>query len=161
MFQKVALVAVVGAGLAGGYYWPKESPSPAGQPGTKEVVLSRSSDGHFYASAEVNGKPVRFLVDTGASAIALSEKDAAAVGLTVDRSRYEYLGDGASGMVRGQAVRLDKVAVGDIAEVKVDAVIVGNADVSLLGMPFLDQVDEIVIRKGEMTLRQAGEAPDA
>ena len=153
MTFRIVLAGVVAAGLAGGYLWSRPIDAQSGGVGGVEVTLSRSGDGHFYADALVNGKPVRFLVDTGASAVALSEKDAAAAGLSVDRSQYSYLGDGAAGMVRGQKVTLDKVAVGDIAEDKVEAVIVANADTSLLGMPFLNALDEITIRKSEMTLR--------
>jgi aspartyl protease family protein len=155
MTFRIVLAGVVAAGLAGGYLWSRPIDAQSGGVGGVEVTLSRSGDGHFYADALVNGKPVRFLVDTGASAVALSEKDAAAAGLPVDRSQYSYLGDGAAGMVRGQKVTLDKVAVGDIAEDKVEAVIVANADTSLLGMPFLNALDEITIRKSEMTLRDS------
>ena len=155
MFEKIALLATLGVGVAGGYFLPRSpAPEPA-SPGTTEVTLSRSGDGHFYANAEVNGKSVRFLVDTGASAVALSEKDAAAVGIKVDPSEFEYFGDGAAGMVRGKEVRLSKMSVDGIAEDNVDAVVVANGDVSLLGMPFLNRLDEVIIRKSEMTFRKA------
>lgn len=154
MLQKIALVGVVAAGLVGGYLWPSHPVPLAGAPGTIEEHVLRSGDGHFYVDAEVNGTPVHFLVDTGSSAVALSPKDAAAAGIAVDRAEFTYLGDGAAGMVRGKEVKLDKVALGKIEQEDVDAVVVDNAEVSLLGMPFLNNVDEIVIRKGEMTLRK-------
>ena len=156
MFQKIALVGVVAAGLVGGYFWPSHPARLAGAPGTIEESVNRSGDGHFYVDALVNGKSVHFLVDTGSSAVALSPKDAAAAGIVVDRAEFTYLGDGAAGMVRGKAVTLATVTVGKIEQDDVDAVVVDNAEVSLLGMPFLNNVDEIVIRKGEMTLRKGG-----
>ena len=154
MLQKIALVGVVAAGLVGGYFWPSHPAPLAGAPGTIEESVTRSGDGHFYVDALVNGKSIHFLVDTGSSAIALSPKDASTAGIPVDRAEFTYLGDGAAGMVRGKEVKLDKVAVGRIEQEDVDAVVVDNAEVSLLGMPFLNNVDEIVIRKGEMMLRK-------
>ena len=93
------------------------------------------------------------MVDTGASEIALTEDDARKVGLQVDPSKYELLGQGASGIVRGQYVELDGIKLGAISESKTKAVVVQGADVSLLGQPFLENIDEIVIRKDEMVLR--------
>ena len=63
MAFRIALAGVVAAGLAGGYLWSRPIDAQSGGVGGVEVTLSRSGDGHFYADALVNGKPVRFLVD--------------------------------------------------------------------------------------------------
>jgi len=155
MFGKLAIVATVAAGLAIGFLWPTPQRSKAaiaGDAGT-EVVIERNSDHHYYTDAEVNGHSVHFMIDTGASATALTESDAQAIGINVDRSKYEVIGDGASGMVRGQYVQLKSIDVGGIRQQDAQAVIVEGASVSLLGQPFLEKVDEIVIRQGEMRLR--------
>jgi len=157
--QKAAFIVVVAVGLLFGLMWSPWSTidakrSPADQ--AAEVELDRGSDGHFYANAEVNGHSVRFLVDTGSSAIALTEDDARKAGVTVDKADYEMLGQGASGMVRGKEVTLAKLYIDDIGGTDVKAVVVEGATVSLLGLPFLNEVDEIVIRKGRMTLRKLG-----
>src|SRR6266496_789209 len=102
MFQKLALVATIGAGIAIGLLWPtpqRSTASPATASGT-EVVIERGSDHHYYTDAAVNGRSVRFMIDTGASETALTETDAEAIGLKIDPSKYEVIGDGASGMVR-------------------------------------------------------------
>jgi aspartyl protease family protein len=93
------------------------------------------------------------MIDTGASATALTEDDARAIGFDVDPDKYEVIGDGASGMVRGQYVQLKSIDVSGIRQTDAQAVVVQGASVSLLGQPFLEKIDEIVIRKGEMRLK--------
>lgn len=155
MLERALFLATIAGGATLGVFWPlHKSESPAATSSAFEVTLQRNSDRHFYAEAKVNGQPVRFLVDTGASEIALSENDARKVGIAVDPQKYEYIGQGASGMVRGQYVELNKVDLGGIQQNSAKAVVVQGADVSLLGQPFLENVDEIVIRKGEMVLRE-------
>ena len=160
MFDKLAIVGTVGAGLAIGLMWPgarQNSPSMGGF-GAGDVVIARSSDLHYYADAGVNGRQVHFMIDTGASDIALTEADAKAAGITVDPDKYEVIGDGASGMVRGQYVQLQTLELGGMRQHDVKAVVVPGASVSLLGQPFLDKIDEIVIRDGEMRLREGADS---
>jgi aspartyl protease family protein len=155
MFGKLAIIATVAVGLAVGFLWPtpqRSKAAGAGETGT-EVVLQRDSDDHFYTDAQVNGHSVHFMIDTGASDTALTEDDAKAIGLNVDPSKYEIIGDGASGILRGQYVQLKSIDVSGIRQQDVQAVVVEGADVSLLGQPFLKKVDEIVIRKDEMRLK--------
>jgi aspartyl protease family protein len=155
MFQKLALLATVVAGLTIGLLWPTAQRSSAAPPraGGAEAVIERNSDHHYYADASVNGQSVHFMIDTGASETALTEADARAIGLPVDPSKYEVIGDGASGMVRGQYVQLKSIDLNGIRQQDAHAVIVPGAAVSLLGQPFLEKVDEIVIRQGEMRLK--------
>lgn len=154
MLERAALVLTLIGGTAIGVFWPThKAATPASAPSSVEVTLERNSDRHFYADANVNGHAVRFLVDTGASEIALTEEDARKAGLTVDPSKYELVGEGASGIVRGQYVQLKDVQLDGIRLGDAKAVIVQGANISLLGQPFLENVDEIVIRKDEMVLR--------
>jgi aspartyl protease family protein len=154
MIERALFVVTIAGGAALGIFWPlNKDKQPASATSTLEVTLQRSSDRHFYVDAGVNGNSIRFLVDTGASEIALTEEDARKAGIVVDPSKYELIGQGASGMVRGQFVQLDKLDLGDIHQSKVQAVVIPGANVSLLGQPFLENIDEIVIRKGEMVLR--------
>ena len=155
MFQKVALLATVCAGVAIGLLWPtsqRSNAAPTASSGT-QVLIERSSDHHYYADASVNGHSVHFMIDTGAGETALTEADARAVGLQIDPSKYEVIGNGASGMVRGQYVELKTIDLNGIRQQDAQVVIVPGANVSLLGQPFLEKVDEIVIRQGEMRLR--------
>ena len=154
MIERALFLVTIAGGAALGVFWPLKKEKPAdGSPPALEVTLHRNSDKHFYADATVNGEQVRFLVDTGASEIALTEADAKKVGIAIDPSKYQLLGQGASGIVRGQYIEIEKIDVGGISEETTKAVVVQGANVSLLGQPFLEDLDEIVIRKGEMTLK--------
>jgi aspartyl protease family protein len=152
MIGKLAIPGVIAAGAAIGLLWPTAPRSNAAVT-PSDVVLSRDSDKHFYADTKVNGHNVRFMIDTGAEQIALTEADAVSAGLQPDPQNYEVLGDGASGMVRGQHVQLKSLELNGMRRENVEAVIIQGATASLLGQSFLEQVDEIVIRKGEMRLR--------
>ena len=153
MIERALFVVTIVGGASLGVLWPLNKSDPPPAASALEISLERSSDKHFYAEAQVNGQQIRFLVDTGASEIALTEADARKVGLTVDPEKYELVGHGASGIVRGQYVDLQSIDLGGIRESGARAVIVQGASVSLLGQPFLENVDEIVIRKGQMLLR--------
>jgi aspartyl protease family protein len=155
MFQKIALIGTIAGGVAIGLLWPTPQKTTAATAGTgvSDVVIAQSADHHYYADASVNGRPVHFMVDTGASETALTEADAQSIGIAVDPSKYEVIGDGASGMVRGQFVDLKSIELGAIKQQDVKVVVVQGSTVSLLGQPFLEKVDEIVIRKGEMRLK--------
>ena len=155
MIEKLAIAGTIGAGLAIGVLWPSSSHGvhSAASSGSPDIVIARSSDLHYYADAQVDGHPVHFMIDTGASETALTEADARAIGLQVDPSKYEVIGDGASGMVRGQYVKLKSIDLDNIRQPDAQAVVVQGSSVSLLGAPFLDKVGEIVIRNGEMRLK--------
>ena len=86
----------------------------------------------------------------------MTEEDARKIGIKFDPSKYELLGEGASGFVRGQYVNLDNIQLDGIQQKEAKAVVVEGGAVSLLGQPFLENIDEIVIRKGEMVLRDQG-----
>ena len=140
-----ALIFVVAAGIVIGLAWPSgRSTAPVAsavsasrddQP--RETVLERSEGGHFYANVEVNGELVRFLIDTGASGVALTERDAERIGLDFRRGDYEQVGVGASGPVRGKFVTLDKVSLDGKTARDVDGAILEGSDMSLLGQNYL------------------------
>src|ERR1044072_3321019 len=156
MLERGLLVITLVAGAAVGIFWPtNKQPAPSAKSGV-EVTLERSSDKHFYATANVNGRDVRFLIDTGASEIALTEADAPQAGIKFARSRDELRGEGASGFVRGKYVTLDNIQLEGLHQDSAKAVVVEGANVSLLGQPFLENIDEIVIRQGEVGLRDQG-----
>jgi len=139
------LIFFVAVGVAVGLAWPSNrSAAPVAPAVTataadepRETVLERSEGGHFYANVEVNGQLVRFLVDTGASGVALTEGDAERIGLDFDRRAYEQVGMGASGPVRGKFVTLDKVSLDGKAAHAVEGAILEGSDISLLGQDYL------------------------
>ncbi|MEL6528377.1 MAG: TIGR02281 family clan AA aspartic protease [Pseudomonadota bacterium] len=116
-------------------------------------TLTRQSDGHFYASATVEGVPVRMMVDTGASVIALTGRDASAIGIQWDEGQVGPIGRGASGAVYGVNTRLDEVEIGGITRRNVSAVIIPQGlDVSLLGQSYLSQLDAVEIANNQMVM---------
>jgi aspartyl protease family protein len=121
--------------------------------GYGQVTIDRMADGHFYANAKIVGTPVRFLIDTGASMIALTGNDARALGFSWHESELQRIGRGASGDVFGKPVMLNSVAVGGIEFNNLEAVIIPEGlDVSLLGQSFLGKIDNVQIERDRMTL---------
>ena len=149
---------VVAAGILIGLAWPSgKSPARASEKpsgGRHEVTLTRGSTGHFFTDADVNGKgSVEFIVDTGASIVALGLEDARRLGVDVEPADFEIVGEGASGPVRGKYVMLDSIEVEGIRAEHVRAVVLGNSNMSLLGQSFLASVDEVSISGDYLTLR--------
>lgn len=117
------------------------------------VVVPRSRDGHYHLTLDVNGAPVEFVVDTGATGVVLSRRDADRVGL--DPANLIYLGRAmtANGEVRTAPVRLESMALGGIVDLNIPAwVNEGALDTSLLGMDYLQRWDRIEIARGELIL---------
>lgn len=109
---------------------------------SESVTLSADAGGHFYASGSINGRSVRFLVDTGATLTTLSRADARRVGLDYRGGTPAKVMTG-NGEVSGWRVSLDSVRVGDATVRDVEAFVVDNdaLPVGLLGMSFLDRFD--------------------
>ena len=119
------------------------------------IELRRGRDGHFHAELEVNGKPVRFMVDTGASDIVLSLRDAERVGLDTAAMTFPGRAITANGAVGTTAVRLGVVKFGGFTDTGVGASVSdGGLDTSLLGMSYLDRFSGIEISGDRMTLRR-------
>jgi aspartyl protease family protein len=93
-----------------------------GGSGRGRIVLSVSSGGHFLTQGAINGRAVSFLVDTGASVVALSASDAQRIGLDYTQSQPVRMNT-ANGLTQGYRVRLNSVRVGDVEVYEVDAVV--------------------------------------
>lgn len=118
------------------------------------VELPRSFDGHYYVTLDVNGTPLRFVVDTGASDVVLTKEDAQRVG--IDPASLAYIGTAttANGVVSTAPVRLDRVVLGDIVARNVRASVNGGQmQGSLLGMSYLQRFRSIEISGNKMILR--------
>ena len=118
-----------------------------------ETKLERAPNGHFYADGNVNGQPVRLVVDTGASTVALTLADAQRIGVPFSTSEFTVVGTGASGPVRGQSVTLDRVEVGGKEVRGVRAAVIEGLDVSLLGQTYLGRISSVQMSGDTMTLR--------
>jgi aspartyl protease family protein len=118
-----------------------------------QIELPRAPDGHYYLTAEVNGEPVRFVVDTGATQIVLSKDDARRAGLDVEDLVYLGRAYTANGEVRTAAVRLDRITIGPIEDSNVRAVVNDGAmQGSLLGMEYLQRFSSVEIGGGKLIL---------
>lgn len=130
----VAAIAAVGL-------WPgiRDQVMPAQKvvsPGRIEVPLG--ANGHFNLRAELNGTPVEFVVDTGASSLALSERDAKRIGIDPETLPFAGWAQTANGRVQISTVTLDSVEIGDIRDDNVPATVIrGDLDTSLMGMDYL------------------------
>lgn len=129
------------------------SSSGPAESGSGEVRLTRKGDGHFYADVLINGTNVEFMVDTGATTIAMTPEDARRVGLRLDSSDRSYVGEGAGGALTGQRVTLDRVKLGHRSSDRMSAVVIDGARTNLLGQSFLTKFDEVTVRDDVMTMR--------
>ncbi|MEM7616069.1 MAG: TIGR02281 family clan AA aspartic protease [Pseudomonadota bacterium] len=127
-------------------------------PGTVEqvnpttVALNRVQ-GSFIANLEVNGVPVRFLVDTGATDVVLSREDAVRVGLDPNRLNYTSSAMTANGRVLIAPVRLDEMRLAGNVDRNIPASVnSGDLGISLLGMAYLNRFDRIEIQGDQMLL---------
>lgn len=122
-------------------------------PARRAHELWRGEDGLFYANAVVNGQPVRFLVDTGATTIVLTAADAARVGAAAVPA-VRLVADTAAGRSVMSAVTLASVTVGPRSANAVRAAVApGGLNVSLLGLTWLAALDSVVIEGDRMVLR--------
>lgn len=106
-----------------------------------QAAVLKGADGHYWANGEVNGEPVRFLVDTGATAVALTPADAERLGFRVQDLDYSYRVTTASGRSRAAAVTLSSVSVDGARLDDVGALVIEKGlDTSLLGMSYLGRL---------------------
>ncbi|WP_299281972.1 TIGR02281 family clan AA aspartic protease [uncultured Tateyamaria sp.] len=117
------------------------------------ITVPRDRSGHYLLTLDINGAPVDFVIDTGATDIVLNKADAEAAGL--DPANLNYLGRAltANGEVSTARVRLDTVEIGPHVDTNVSAVVNGGElDQSLLGMGYLQRWGRIEIADGALTL---------
>lgn len=126
--------------------------SRQGADGSREVVLQRNKYGHYVTSGKINGKPVTFMLDTGATGVAIPSSVAQQLGLQRGRA---FQTQTANGIGKSYAVTLDNVSVGEIQLQRVSAGITPGLldDEILLGMSFLKHI-EFTQRGDTLILRQ-------
>jgi len=164
--RDLAIWAAVVAGLIAAYGFRNEltmvgsrilgelEPSRSQQRAGGILEFRRSGDGHFYIDAEVNGRPVRFLVDTGASEVVLSPADARRLGFTPSMLTFDRIYQTANGIGRGAPVVLQSIAVGPFRFDEVAASVndVAMSD-SLLGLSFLNRLSGYEVRGDSLLLK--------
>jgi aspartyl protease family protein len=150
-----AVVVLVLAGIVPRYYLDgRSAPSAAASATTpavsanapstasRTVTIRQGGNGHFQLEAMVDGRRMEFLVDTGATGVALRESDAAWLGIHPAERDYTARSATANGIVRVAPVTLNRVEVGDIVLYNVAAVVFPDQSLgqNLLGMSFLSRV---------------------
>ncbi|BDA85316.1 aspartic protease [Aureimonas sp. SA4125] len=120
----------------------------------RQFMVMRGDDEHFHVAAEVDGRPVEFLVDTGASVVALDRRAAAAIGIDVASLAYTSRVMTANGIARSAPVVLGTVRIGEIERANVQAVVMDRDDdgISLLGMSFLGTLSSFDFRGERLVL---------
>ena len=120
-----------------------------------EVTINRRLNGQFFVTAKVNGAPVKFLFDTGASSVVLTMDDAKRVGVDVASLSFDVGVSTANGSAEAAETHIDKIAVGPISLKNVRALVAkpGALAESLLGMSFLERLKSYGVEKGKLVLK--------
>jgi aspartyl protease family protein len=159
-----ALLALVIAGVApryilqpdgGGAAVAKVAEPTADAANYRTTTITRDPNGHFNVEANVDGRHMEFLVDTGATVIALRERDAARLGIHPAQREYTATVTTANGRVRAAPVELNRVDVGSLTVRNVAALVLPDEALgqNLLGMSFLSRV-RWEHRNGRLVLEQ-------
>jgi aspartyl protease family protein len=153
MMKPLLIVIALGAGV--GLLMPTDRGAASGDsaaaarvnPGTvsptaplQELRIDRRRDGHYYVDGLVNGVETHFLIDTGATHVALTVDDAKKIGIDVRPEEFSHVGEGASGPVRGQLVMLDRISIGGRVVANARGAVLEGLGVSLLGQSVLTQL---------------------
>jgi aspartyl protease family protein len=118
-----------------------------------EIVIARNSDGHFYLDAYINGQIVHFMVDTGASDVALTIKDAINIGYDITKLDYNRTYNTANGISRAAPIKLQNIRIYDAEFENIEAHISDvGLDISLLGMSLISKFKIFKIDKDFLIL---------
>jgi aspartyl protease family protein len=151
---RTALGAALGLDAPVGMAASVDAP-PATEPARNGIEeLRTAADGHYYATAEVNGRDLDVMVDTGASMVALTYEDAERAGLRLKPADFTTRVNTANGPAAVAPVTLDRVSIGRITVRNVRAAVSepGRMDKTLLGMSFLSRLERVDISQGRLRL---------
>jgi aspartyl protease family protein len=150
----IFLGAIVVAGMWGDIantVMPRQS---VAQDGT-QIIVPRATDGHYYVTLDLNGVPIRFVVDTGASEMVLTQADALRAGVDMSRLIFSGRAMTANGMVETAPVTLDTVTLGGVSDARVRATVNGGEMAeSLLGMSYLHRFSRLEFANGKLMLER-------
>jgi aspartyl protease family protein len=122
----------------------------------RSLSIPRDARGHFLTEARVDGQRIGFMVDTGASVVALNETSAARFGLRPAHGDFNATVSTANGTIKGARTRLARVEIGGLVVRDVDAMVLPDAALSenLLGLSFLSKLKRFEYANGQMVLEQ-------
>lgn len=126
------------------------------QAGARILSIPRDARGHFETEGRIDGQRIAFMVDTGASVIALNESSAARFGLRPARGDYKATVTTANGTIKAASTRLAMVDIGGLVVRDVDAMVLPDEALSenLLGLSFLSKLKRFEYANGRMLLEQ-------
>ena len=126
------------------------------QVGNRSVSIPRDARGHFQTEGRIDGQRIGFMVDTGASVVALNETSAARFGLRPSRGDYNANVATANGTIKAARTRIAMLKVGDLMVRDVDAMVLPDEALSenLLGLSFLSKLRRFEYANGQMVLEQ-------
>jgi len=135
---------------------PVEEPPREISAGQHTMVLSSDRAGHFQVGARVDGRPIDFMVDSGASLVIMRESSAAQVQIFPKPADYTARVATANGTIRAAPTKLDRIEVGDITIFDVPALILPDEALgqNLLGVSFLSRLKRYEYANGRMVLEQ-------
>lgn len=146
----VALDPVRGA-TALAAVWREATPPPQVR---QEAAILKAADGHYWAEGEIQGRAVRFLVDTGATTVALTKEDARRLGYDTEALDYGQKVLTAAGEARAAVVKLPAVSIAGASVSDVDAMIVEKGlETSLLGMSYLGRLSGFEATRTSLVLQ--------
>ncbi len=121
----------------------------------EEITIRRQDDGHYWLQVDVNGKPVRFMIDSGATTTAVNANTARETGIQVDTDGYPVFLNTANGSVVAQRGIIQSLKIGT-HEIGQHNVVVSESfgDTNVLGMNFLDSMQSWKVEANVMTLEQ-------
>src|SRR4029453_16324973 len=136
----------------------KASTVTVAQASGRSLDIPRDARGHFQTDGRIDGQRINFMVDTGASLVALNEKSAARFGLRPSRSDYNATVTTANGTIKDARTRLAMIELGGLVGRDVEAVVLPDEALSenLLGLSFLSKLKRFEYANGRLLLEQEG-----
>jgi aspartyl protease family protein len=135
---------------------PVAMAAPMASASGRTLNIPHDSRGHFAAEGQIDGQRINFMVDTGASVVALNESSAARFGLRPSRGDYNATVSTANGTIKAARTRIAMVDVGGLVVRDVDAMVLPDEALSenLLGLSFLSRLRRFEYANGMMVLEQ-------
>lgn len=133
---------------------PSRSEPERARPAGSVVELQAGRNGHFFTEADVNGRTIDVMVDTGASMVALTYEDAERAGIYVRENEFTGRASTANGSARFAPVVIGALSIGDVKVRGVEAAVMerGKLQTTLLGMSFLGKLERAEMRAGRLIL---------
>jgi len=135
---------------------PKVQTATVAQAGVRSLGIPRDARGHFQTDGRIDGQRIDFMIDTGASMVALNETSAARFGVRPSRGDYNATVSTANGTIKAARARIAMIELGGLIVRDVDAMVLPDEALSenLLGLSFLSKLKRFEYANGQMVLEQ-------